>query len=543
MIANSKIGAARPETSEASELARRLVAALGETIDEYAMGVITAAYEAVLRGATCAEVAADAISLTAKFPSVFGACSVHDSEAPRPAQPIAITANKKGCLAYLRMMDDAEARVAWHIEKLNVDRTTAWPWNPSATHIAILGMDPEKFPAIEKLHRRRLLIATGGPGTGKTHLIKGLLACALKSGGVEESKIRLAAPTNRAADRMRRSIATTKGLERIPPAQTIHSLLGDADALAMAKLIIIDEVSMTDLSLVERLLRGMEHPEATLVLAGDPNQLPSVEVGSVLADLVKPGAFAESCVVQLEKNHRFEAGSFIAKLATAVRENDRATLSGDSMTRPFSRDELWDFLEGEEAPRAFSQIRELAGKRNVEEEVDEESMTKALVLLERQRVLCAHRVGPMGSTRLSGWILDKLGLKSREDDGAVIMINRNDHRLGVYNGDIGIVANGNAHFATATGLIRVGLSSIPDYDLAYASTIHKSQGSEYGRVAIVLGESQKEGFMSRELLYTGITRARKDVRLFESKGALEKCLGVKLNRASGLAERLGRRKI
>lgn len=540
MSAKSNTAVAMPETSEASALARRLVAAMGETIDGGALAVITAAYEAVLRGATCAEVSSDAAGLTAKYPILFGACSVHDSDSPRPAQPIAIAAGDKGCLAYLRVMDDAEARVAWHIETLNVDRKSAWPWDPSAPHVATLGMDPEKLPAIEKLHRRRLLIATGGPGTGKTHLIKGLLACALHSGGIENSGIRLAAPTNRAADRMRRSIATTKGLEGIPPAQTIHSLLGDPDALATARLVIIDEVSMTDLSLVERLLRRMEHPEASLVLAGDPNQLPSVEVGSVLADLVKPGKFADSCVVQLEKNHRFEAGSFIAKLANAVRENDRATLSEDSMTRPFSRDELWDFLEGADAPKAFSQIRDLAGKRNDEEEVDEAAMTQALALLERQRVLCAHRVGPMGSTRLSSWILEKLGLESREDDGAVIMVNRNDHRLGVYNGDIGIVADGNAHFATATGLIRVGLSSLPEYELAYASTIHKSQGSEYGRVAIVLGESQKEGFMSRELLYTGITRARKDVRLFESKGALEKCLGVKLNRASGLAERLGR---
>lgn len=542
MSAKAKISAERPETGDAGELARRLVEALGETIDEGAMGVVSAAYEAVLRGATCAEVPSEAAGLTKRYPALFSACSVHDAATPRPSQPIAITAGEKGCLAYLRVMDDAEARVAWHIEKLNVDREKAWEWDPAAPHIATLGMDPEKLPAIEMLHRRRLLIATGGPGTGKTHLIKGLLACALSSGGVENSHIRLAAPTNRAADRMRRSIATTKGLERIPAAQTIHSLLGDPDALATAKLVIIDEVSMTDLSLVERLLRRMEHPEASLVLAGDPNQLPSVEVGSVLADLVKPGAFSLSCVVQLEKNHRFEAGSFIAKLATAVRESDRATLAEGSMTRPFSRDELWDFLEGADAPGAFSQIRDLARKRNDEEEVDEEAMSQALTLLERQRVLCAHRVGPMGSTLLSSWILEKLGLESREDDGAVIMVNRNDHRLGVYNGDIGIVADGNAHFATATGLIRVGLSSLPEYELAYASTIHKSQGSEYGRVAIVLGESQKDGFMSRELLYTGITRARKDVRLFESKGALDKCLSVKLNRASGLAERLDRKR-
>lgn len=121
------------------------------------------------------------------------------------------------------------------------------------------------------------------------------------------------------------------------------------------------------------------------------------------------------------------------------------------------------------------------------------------------------------------------------------MVLRNDHRLGIYNGDVGIVSDGNAHFANRGVLLRLGLSSLPEHELAFASTIHKAQGSEYERVAVVLGESQQTNFMTKNMLYTGITRARKDVRLFETEGALTNCLSEKVKRASGLEDRLNRK--
>jgi exodeoxyribonuclease V alpha subunit len=121
------------------------------------------------------------------------------------------------------------------------------------------------------------------------------------------------------------------------------------------------------------------------------------------------------------------------------------------------------------------------------------------------------------------------------------MVLRNDHRLGIYNGDVGIVSDGNAHFANRGVLLRLGLSSLPEHELAFASTIHKAQGSEYERVAVILGESHQVNFMTKNMLYTGITRARKDVRLFETKGSLEKCLSQASQRASGLGDRLSQK--
>lgn len=520
------------DLAKAAVLASRLVEAYGLSVDPEVEKTIAATYHDVLAGATCTEYAIDPEKLLKAYPQLFGPCVSSAAKGERPAQPLAVQKTAKGSRLYLRIMDDAEESVAWHLRNLNQPRHKPWEIDLKAAHLTALELDPEKLPALEMLGARRLVIATGGPGTGKTTLIKGLLTCAIHDGGLDPGCIRLAAPTNRAADRMRQSLIGTPGLENIPPAQTLHSLLGDRDALAAGQLVIVDESSMADLTLIGRLLRRMEHPEASLVLSGDPDQLPSVEVGSVLADLVKAETFAKECCVKLLIPHRFNDKSTIADLARGIKQGDAQALSQPGMSMPFSLDALWDYLEGEGAPKTFSEIKGLA------EIGDDESMRKALGLLGRQRVLCSHRVGKTGSEQLSKQILAKLNLENARADGAVVMVLRNDHRIGIYNGDVGIVSGGNAYFSHRGALVRLGLSSLPEHELAFASTIHKAQGSEYERVAVVLGESRQRGFMTKEMLYTGVTRARKDVRLFETEGALAKCLGEDVKRASGLSERL-----
>jgi exodeoxyribonuclease V alpha subunit len=521
-----------PDVEKADVLARRLVEAYGLTVSTEIHAVITQVYRDVLSGASCSTVKLSPEKLLASSNILFGECVCSESTEERPSQPFAVQPCDSGSRIYLRVMDDAEERVAWHLRQMNAPRANPWKIDPKAAHIAALNLAEEKIPALVKLGARRLVIATGGPGTGKTHLIKGLLTTAIIDGGIDITAIRLAAPTNRAADRMRQSLAATAGLEGVHPAQTLHSLLGDRESLAAARLVIVDESSMADLTLIGRLLRRMEHPEASLVLAGDPDQLPSVEVGSVLADLVSAESFAKDCWIKLGKTHRFEDESEIASLAKAVMNGDEAYLSQPGRSEAYKMDALWDYLEGEGATRAFSEIKGLAEKG------DTESMRQALSILGRQRVLCSHRVGKSGAVQLSKLILAKLKLENARSDGAIIMVLRNDHRLGIYNGDVGIVSDGNAHFANRGVLLRLGLSSLPEHELAFASTIHKAQGSEYERVAVVLGESHQANFMTRNMLYTGITRARKIVRLFETKGALKNCLSEKLKRASGLGERL-----
>jgi len=524
-----------PDVEKADVLARRLVEAYGLTVSPEIHAVITQAYKYVLSGASCSTVELSPEKLLAASEILFGECVCSESTDERPSQPIAVQPCASGSRIYLRVMDDAEERVAWHLRQLNSPRAKPWKIDPKAAHIAALNLAEEKIPALVKLGARRLVIATGGPGTGKTHLIKGLLTTAIIDGSIDVSSIRLAAPTNRAADRMRQSLAATAGLESVHPAQTLHSLLGDRESLAAAQLVIVDESSMADLTLIGRLLRRMEHPEASLVLAGDPDQLPSVEVGSVLADLVSAAGFAKDCWIKLGKTHRFEDESEIASLAKAVMNGDEAYLAQPGRTESFKMDALWDYLEGDGAPKAFSEIKGLAEKG------DADSMRQALALLGRQRVLCSHRVGKSGAVQLSKLILAKLGIENTRSDGAIIMVLRNDHRLGIYNGDVGIVSDGNAHFANRGVLLRLGLSSLPEHELAFASTIHKAQGSEYERVAVVLGESHKANFMTKNMLYTGITRARKAIRVFETKGALTNCLREKVKRASGLEDRLNRK--
>lgn len=524
-----------PDLEKANVLARRLTEAYGLTVTAEIHSAITQAYHDVLSGASCSEIELSPKRLLDASNLLFGACVHSEAIGERPTQPLAVQPCGLGSRLYLRMMDEAEERVAWHLRQLNSPRKRPWSVDAHAPHISALNLAREKIPALEKLASRRLVIATGGPGTGKTHLIKGLLTTAIVDGGIDTSAIRLAAPTNRAADRMRQSLAGTVGLEDIHPAQTLHSLLNDREALASARLVIVDESSMADLSLIGRLLRRMEHPEASLVLAGDPDQLPSVEVGSVLSDLVKAESFANSCWIKLRQPHRFEDESEIDELAKAVMRGDQTYLTKPGRTVKFALDALWDYLEGEAAPKTFSKIKGLA------EIGDEESMLNALSLLSRQRVLCSHRVGKTGSVQLSKLILAKLNLENAQADGAVIMVLRNDHRLGIYNGDVGIISGGNAHFVNRGVLLRLGLSSLPEHELAFASTIHKAQGSEYERVAVVLGESQQTNFMTKNMLYTGITRARKNVRIYETEGALAKCLKESLKRASGLEGRLNRK--
>ncbi len=535
MNTSQLVGAHDPDVEKAEVLARRLVEAYGLTVSPEIHAVITQTYRDVLSGASCSTVKLSPEKLLGSSNILFGMCVSSESADERPSQPFAVQPSGSGSRLYLRVMDDAEERVAWHLRQLNSPRAKPWKVDPMAAHIAALNLAEEKIPALAKLAARRLVIATGGPGTGKTHLIKGLLTTALIDGGIDIGTIRLAAPTNRAADRMRQSLAATAGLEGVHPAQTLHSLLGDRESLAAARLVIVDESSMADLTLIGRLLRRMEHPESSLVLAGDPDQLPSVEVGSVLADLVSAESFAKDCWIKLGKTHRFEDVSEIASLARAVMNGDEAYLSQPGRTEAFKMDALWDYLEGEGATKAFSEIKNLAEKG------DMESMRLALSILGRQRVLCSHRVGKTGAVQLSKLILARLKIENARSDGAVIMVLRNDHRLGIYNGDVGIVSDGNAHFANRGVLLRLGLSSLPEHELAFASTIHKAQGSEYERVAVVLGESHQENFMTKNMLYTGITRARESIRLFETNGALAKCLSKASQRASGLGDRLSRK--
>lgn len=397
-------------------------------------------------------------------------------------------------------------------------------------------------------------ILTGGPGTGKTTTVLRILALLLNlNPGLE---IALAAPTGKAALRLQESIA--QNLESLPcdetvkanmptSAQTLHRLLGHQRHKTTFRhhesrplnhdLVVVDEASMMDLGLLAKLLRALR-PEARLLLIGDRQQLPSVDAGAVFGSLCGPDSPVPR--VELTKNYRFSQNTGIGALAKAIREGDAAeaerllTADEDPQCRldplpPPNRlqDALWLTLE--------DHLNVLASVREPEE---------AFAHLDKLRVLCAHRTGPFGSIALNELVHDllvthmRLNRQSRWFPGRPILITENDYAVELFNGDTGVILpwQGKLHafFRSGDGGFRhVPAARLPAHEPAYAMTVHKSQGSEFDTVHLILTD-QPSRVLTRELLYTGVTRARAQLRIWSPPLSLRACIGKPLERTSGL---------
>lgn len=413
----------------------------------------------------------------------------------------------------------------------------------------------------------RLTVIVGGPGTGKTTLVARMLLDELAR--PDAPVVALAAPTGKAAarlkevvlDRANHSGADARGLERLREvgAGTIHRLLGslgprgfrhDAHNPLPHDLVVIDEMSMVDLPLMADLLAAVR-PSARLVLVGDPDQLASVEAGTVLADIVGPsragpgaaGPLSASVTV-LRETYRFSAGSGIAHLAGAIGRGD-ADAAVDLLAA--GGDELrWIAGSGDvEGPAAAPVLAEVvAGAQQLVRLARQGDADDALGALGHTKVLCALRRGPAG---VAGWneaVRRALGPAAGElwALGRPVLVTRNDPLTGLFNGDQGVVvagAEGRRQVAVpAVGGHRlVSPGRIEHVDTAYALTIHKSQGSEYDEVVVVLPDAASP-ILSRELLFTAVTRARRRVCVIGSADAVRAAVRQPIARSSGLAERL-----
>lgn len=437
---------------------------------------------------------------------------------------------------------------------------------------------------------RPVTVLAGGPGTGKTTTVAKILRLLRDapprvpeeptSPGGDSSvetrsspRIALAAPTGKAAARLQEAVREAGGGD--VPASTLHRLLGwlpggrfrhDRHDRLPYDVVVVDETSMVSLTMMARLLEAVR-PDARLVLVGDPDQLASVEAGAVLGDLARapgrpephldaalaaiglPGGVVNG-VVTLEHVWRF--GGAIAAFARAVQAGDGdaavALLRGGA---DGSRDDL-EFVETDSAaaPDAVRADvvgagRALAGAARVGD------VPAALAALERHRVLCGHRRGPYGVARWSReierWLAEALtptgGPGSAPHDewypGRPVLVTANDYDVGLYNGDTGVVV------ATADGP-RVAFpgraeplapSRLAEVATVHAMTVHRGQGSQFARVTVVLPPADSP-LLTRELLYTAVTRAREHVRVVGAEAAVRAAVARPVSRASGLRHRL-----
>jgi len=462
-------------------------------------------------------------------------------------------------LLYLDRYWIEEQRVAADILSLAAARRSG-----SALDINRLFPDSyaEQRGAAELALSRALTVLTGGPGTGQTTTVARLLALLAEQtelDGKPPLRIALAAPTGKAAARLLEAVQlevdalAPADRERLPAmaATTLHRLLGSRPDTSSRfrhnrenrlphDVIVVDETSMVSLTMMARLLEAVR-PDSRLLLVGDPDQLASVEAGAVLADLVDGlTGVPDSPVATLVTPHRF--GESIGALADAIRDGD-----GDAAIAVLSTG--GDHIEWVDVPDPAAVLRKVLVPHalRLREAAILGDVDAALATLENHRLLCAHRRGPYGvaywNRQIERWLAEQTDMPLWTDwyVGRPILVTANDYGLGLYNGDIGVAVlrDGGlrAAMAAAGGPVEFATGRLADVETMHAMTIHKSQGSQAAEVTVLLPPEDSR-LLTRELLYTAVTRAREKVRLVGSAEQLRAAVARRAIRATGLSRRL-----
>jgi len=422
----------------------------------------------------------------------------------------------------------------------------------------------EQRDAAEMACRQWTSVIIGGPGSGKTTTIARFLG-ALLTVSDRPLRIALAAPTGKAAARMAQAVREAtgeSGAKAFPEehrdqiaaltATTMHRMLGWQPGTSTRfrhtrsntlphDVVIIDETSMVSLTLMARLLEAMP-PNARLVLVGDADQLASVDAGAVLKDLVEGLGPDSGAVSTLATTHRY--GPLIGALAEAIRRGDADGAVAALQTGDDHVSLVRDARDARDAVTSAAVA--------MLEAADGGDRAAALAALDSHRLVCAHREGEFGvrtwNRKVERWLLERTGADWLPQwyPGQPLLVTANDYGLDLFNGDTGVVtrsAPGSRDLVAciATGTAGQGrdypLTRLANVETAHAMTVHRSQGSQFDAVTVLLPMPDSP-LLTRELLYTAVTRARKTVRVVGSTDAVRTAVDRRAQRASGLARRL-----
>jgi exodeoxyribonuclease V alpha subunit len=473
---------------------------------------------------------------------------------------------------YLYRYRDLEARLATALrsraEAPDFDVDSAQLNRALSVVFPVIDEAMEQREAAVLTVRRPFAVISGGPGTGKTSTVVRVLALLQELNVMVPDRVALSAPTGKAAARLREAVAqgSTESelldISLLGDAVTLHRLLGwrsggkpptyGANRAIPYDVVVVDEASMVDLALMTQLLEALPE-KARLILLGDPDQLSSVEAGAVLGDIC---VAAESkplvgSVARLGRGWRFTPNSQIGRLVTAVRNGDTdealSILSKpgqlDAIIRPVAKHtDLVDLLE-EHCVDVYAEGLRLAATGAPAEVVYNS--------ISRLQLLAAHRIGPGGVHELNQQVEKQLALRGLLRSGETwypgrpVLVTCNDYNLRLFNGDIGVVLPDpdqperlKAVFAQSEGGWRaISPGRLPEHETAYAMTVHKSQGSEFNRVIMVLPD-RASLLLSRALLYTAITRATDRLEIWGCTEVLEGAIRRRTRRTSGLRDRL-----
>jgi exodeoxyribonuclease V alpha subunit len=448
---------------------------------------------------------------------------------------------------------------------------------------------------------KRISVITGGPGSGKTFTIARILALLLEGALEENAKIHLAAPTGKASARLAESIHEAKQSldcsdlikDAIPnEVHTIHRLLKpisgtpyfyrNAENPLAADVVVIDEASMVDLALMTKLVQALS-PDARLLLIGDKDQLASVEAGSVLGDICdrqvvhgfsiqflkkieqisnvklderlqspKSASGLQDCITVLQKSYRFDPQSGIGGLSKSVNRGDSDTALAYLND---STDKSTGWRDLRPAANSVRDLRDLiaGGYRKY---LTLHDPVLAMKAFNRFKILCALKIGPFGVHSINSFaeeVLNQEGLLPTIDRGnhqwyrgRPVLITQNDYNLGLFNGDIGItlpdpnLSNDELYVYfpdSGDEFKRFPTHRLCGHETVYAMTVHKSQGSEFDHIILLLPEKDYP-LLTRELIYTGLTRARKTVSIWGPQSVLKAAITRKIERTSGLRDAL-----